>query len=326
MEPRVSGPELTVGYEGSFRLIQVIAIIGALTLSGALARRIWGFGDRSAQRLNNTVIGFTLPIGIFVAMHNAPLAASDLLAPAVGWIVTLLLMGLGWVLTRILRLERRMAATFVLTATFGNTGFLGYPAVVALFGEKWLPQAVLIDQIGPGALAVTLGAFIAAHASTRPDDPFRWRTEAARILRFPPLLGLAAGSMWRLAGVPPLPEAMTGPLRLVGALTVPLVMVAFGLLIRADELRRALPTAGWVMGLRLVVSPLATLLLCTALGLEPGPTSVATIQMSVPTMMLTLVLAVRYGLEPKLTAAYILATFVVSTVTMPLWSVLLLSL
>lgn len=305
------------------RLLAVIAMVALLTLVGTGLRRWLGWGDKAARRLNNLVLNFTLPVGIFVSMHNAQLGFSALKAPAAGWILTLLLLGLGWLLAGRFKLERRLAVTFMLTATFGNTAFLGYPAVVALFGEKWLPQAMLIDQLGSGALAVTLGAFIAASAATRPDDPFRWQVEIARILRFPPLLALGAGSLWRLTGVPALPDSLTVPMRLFGTLTVPVVMVAFGLLIRADALRQAFPSAYGVIALRLVISPLLMWGLCLLLGVDLGTAKVATLQMSVPTMMLTLMLAIRYDLEPQLTAAYILATFVVSMVTMPLLAFLL---
>lgn len=315
----VTGPGITLGYAGSLRLLQVIGVVGGLTLFGVLLRRFAGMGDGAARRLNDTAIRFTLPVGIFVAMHDAALDASALGAPAIGWLVTLLLLALGWVIARALGMNRRVSATFVLAATFGNTGFIGYPAVVALFGEEWLPQAVLIDQIGPGALAVTFGAFLAASASTRTDEPFRWQVELARVIRFPPLIALVAGVLWRALNLPAFPSSVSDPLLAFGALTVPLVMVAFGLLIRAGELRRALPSASGVVVLRLVVSPLATLLLGMALGLPPGPMAVATVQLAMPTMMLTLMLAVRYDLEPKLAAAYILATFVVSAFTLPLW-------
>lgn len=315
----MDAPTSVLGYAGTVRILEVIGVMAALTLVGWLLRRRFGLGGAAARRINDWVLNATLPVAIFTAMHAAPVDAGSLWAPLLTSVATVLVLVAAEGLGRVLRLERKARATFALAATFGNTGFIGYPVVVALFGEAWLPQAVLIDQIGPGAMAVTLGAYVAANASVSPQSRFAWREELRRVLLFPPLIALVVGATWRLLELPAAPRVLELPLQVFGAATVPLVMVAFGILLEAGALRSALGLAALVGLLRLVVSPVATLGLSAAAGLPPIPTAVATLQLAMPTMMFTLVLALRYELRPRLAAAFIFATMAASVVTLPLW-------
>ena len=112
-------------------------------------------------------------------------------------------------------------------------------------------------------------------------------------------------------------------LRGVGLLTVPLVMVAFGLVLRLGALTHVRKEAFFVGLLRLVVAPLLALVASRLVGLEDWRTSVVTLQAATPTMMFTLVLATRYGLDVERSAGFITATMVASAVTLPLWAAIL---
>lgn len=310
------------GDMATIRMLEVIAVMAGMTLVGVALRRLGWMGTPAAHRMTRAIINVTLPVGVFVSLHAADLDAGALRAPVVATLVTVALMLLGWFAGGWLRLSRQDRASFVLAATFGNTMFMGYPVVVALLGEEALPQAVVTDQLGPGALVITVGAFFAAHAS-RSGGGFSWWAEFRHLLMFPPLVALAVAVGWRLMDLPHLAGPAASAARLVGASTVPLAMVSFGLLLNTGSLRQALLPAAAVTGLRLFVSPALTLLFAHLLALDPRTTASATLQLAMPTMMFTLVLALRYDLVPKKAAAYIFATMVASIVSLPLWVALL---
>jgi hypothetical protein len=146
-----------------------------------------------------------------------------------------------------------------------------------------------------------------------------WKQELLALLRFPPLLTLTAAITWRLVGLPHVPPFVDHVLAAVSAATVPIVMVSLGLVIRVGAMRRGWRLALAVGGLRLVVSPLLVWGLCRAFGLSHLQTAVTTIELGMPTMMFTLMLALRYELDVELSAALVTTTLLGSIATLPAW-------
>lgn len=300
-------------------VLAIILPMAGFTLAGAFLRRRGLVGPDTAAKLNWFVLALTLPAGIFEALHVFALGAKALKPPAVVAVLTFVLWGLAAAASRLLRLTRGQAAVFQLAVIFANTAYIGFPVIALLYGREGLAQAVLIDQLSAKPLAFTLGAFLAAHGASDAAQPIAWRAELRALLMFPPLLALAAGLLWQFAGLPPLPEPIRAGLRGLSVLTVPLVMIALGFVIRLGALRTALGAALVVVALRLVVSPALALGAGKLLGLEQQALAVTTLESGMPTMIVTLVLALRYRLDVELCAALITVTMIAGCVTLPLW-------
>lgn len=300
-------------------ILQILAVMAALTFVGVALRR--KFSAVHATRLNDLALRVTLPAAIFLSVHQFHIGSEALLAPGLFFVLTLVAWMLAEGAGRALRLDAKAQATFVLSAVFGNIIYIGYPMAMALHGQEGLSQAVLVDQLGLEPLAFTLGPIVAARGGAL--GTFSWRTQLLGLLRFPPLVAFAAGFAWSQAGLPALPEAGLMVLRILGLATVPLVMVAFGLVLRMGALKHVFKEAFFVGVLRLVVAPALAMALSYAVGLESWRASVVTLQMATPTMMFTLVLATRYGLDVERSAGFITATMIASAVTLPVWAALL---
>lgn len=300
-------------------ILQILLVMAVLTLLGVGLRR-W-FGSSHATKLNELALKVTLPAAIFLSVHQLRLDAAVLVAPALFFLTTLLVWGASEAAARALRLEARARATFVLSAVFGNIIYIGYPMAAALHGEAGLAQAILVDQVGLEPLAFTLGPLLAARGGA--PGTFSWRTQLVGLLRFPPLVAFAAGLVWNVAGLSPLPPAGQWALRMAGLATVPLVMLAFGLVLRFGALRQVMKEAVGVGLLRLVLAPALALVAARLVGLEDWRTSVVTLQAATPTMMFTLVLATRFGLDVERSAGFITATMIASAITLPIWAAIL---
>lgn len=298
-------------------IIKILGVMAALTGVGVLLRRV--LTARHATLLNEVALRVTLPVGIFLAVHQFRIDRAALLAPGVFFVLTLAGWGLAELVARPLRLDGRAKATFVLSAVFGNIIYVGYPVAVALYGEEGLAQAVLVDQIGLQPLSFTLGPLIAARGSAS-GAAFSLREQLLGLLRFPPLVAFVVGLVWNLAGAPVLGEGLQLVFRGVGILTVPLVMVAFGLVLRLGALRAVWQEAVLVGLLRLVLIPVIGLGLASVVGLEGWRTAIVVLQAGTPTMMFTLVLATRYGLDVERSAGFITASMVASAVTLSFWA------
>ncbi len=298
-------------------LLQVIAIILGLTVLGALLRRLGLLSPARAMGLNQIALNVTLPASIFRTLHAFPIARSALLPPLLTGIITVVLCAGAFGLARAARLPRATAAVFVLTIVFSNTAFMGFPVVQAAYGDAGLAQAVLLDQLGMEPLAFTLGAVIAAGAVEGARIP--WRQELGKLARFPPLITLGVALLWRLLGGPHVPPVIDTALRWTGAATVPLVMVALGLVLRFRALWPSRRLASWIVVLRLGLAPLLGCCASRLAGLTPLQTAVTTVELGMPAMMFTFMLALRYELDAELSAGLITATLLGSAVSIPLW-------
>jgi predicted permease len=302
-------------------LLQVITLILGLTLLGAALRLMGLLSPTRAMGLNRIALNVTLPASIFRTLHAFPIVRSALVPPLLTAIITIFLCGVAFGLARMARFPRAMAAVFVLTVVFSNTAFMGFPVVQTLYGDAGLAQAVLLDQLGMEPLAFTLGAVIAANAVEGARIP--WKQELAKLARFPPLVTLAAALLWRLLGgphVPPWPDTL---LRWVGAATVPLVMVSLGLVLRLQALRQAWRPAVLIVFLRLIVAPSLGWGASRLAGLTHLQVAITTLELGMPAMMFTFMLALRYQLDAELSAGFITATLLGSAISLPLWAALL---
>lgn len=298
-------------------LLPVIAIILGLTIVGALLRRLGILSPTRAMGLNRIALNVTLPASIFRTLHAFPIARSALVPPLLTALITLALCGVAFGLAKVARLPGSTTALFVLTVVFSNTAFMGFPVVQTVYGDAGLAQAVLIDQLGMEPLAFTLGAVIAANAVEGARIP--WRQELTKLARFPPLVTLAVALAWRLLGGPHVPPLVDTALRWLGAATVPIVMVALGLVLRFRALQRTWRLALVIAGLRLVVAPFLGWGASSFAGLAPLQIAVTTVELGMPAMMFTFMLALRYELDAELSAGFITATLLGSAVSLPIW-------
>jgi predicted permease len=299
-------------------IVGVMALMGVFTLVGVFLRTMGWVKPTVSAKLNAIALNVTLPAGIFLALHRFTISRHSLLAPGIYALLSLAWWGLAAIVGRKLRLSPSRQAVFILTAVFTNTAFIGYPVTEAVLGEAGKARAVLIDQIAGEPLAFTLGAFIAArgaHESLRVP----WHEELRRLLLFPPLLALAFAVIWQLVGWPPVPSPVGTVLSVLSTSTVPIVMVALGLIVRAGSLRESVRQATVLSVLRLFIAPLSAWAVTRALKLPAEEITVTTLEAGMPSMMFTLILTLRYGLDAEFCAALITATLLGSLIALPAW-------
>jgi predicted permease len=269
----------------------------------------------AAADLSRVVLWLTLPPLILTALHGVRLTAGDLAMPALAWGLSLLALGLGHLLVRVLKLPPARGGAFVLALAFANTTYMGYPIVSGFFPAPapHLPLAILYDQLGATFAINTLGtAYAGAMAGNAPAP----RTLLLQLLRFPPLWGLVLGLALRDVDLPtPLWTLLQG----AGALTIPLMLLSMGLSLRFGLWREAGGLVAAVAGIKLVALPLAMFGAVWALGLPTPHAQTAVLQAAMPTMFYTMTLALAVGLDTTLVVNAIVLTTLLAGLTLPLW-------
>ena len=286
--------------------------IGIFVLLGMLFSRLKAFPKDSAQVLNMFALYVSLPALILLKVPQIVFSHEILIAALVPWGMLLFSVLLVLAAGRLWSWERSTTGVLLLVVPLGNTSFLGIPMIQAFFGAAGLPYLIVYDQIGTMMIMGTYGSFILATYGK--EDPTNLSVLVRRVLLFPPtialIIGLAARS-W------PYPEKLAQSLQNVGSTLVPIVMTAIGLQLRFRLPRRVLAPLGCGLAVKLLVAPLAALLVCRMAGMTGMAVDVSILEAAMPPMVTAGALAVVAGLDAELAVALIGIGIILSFGTLP---------
>lgn len=291
---------------GAILTFAAIVGVGVVLRSVGLARAT------DSHALNTVIIYVGLPAMIFRAMHRAVLGPEIGRVVLVAWVVFAVVLCAAWGLSRLMRVERPLEGGMLLAASLGNTGFIGYPVTGALIGASAVPLAVFSDVFGTVIALVLFGLPIAARCGA---------TETARrhpireLLAFPALIAAVIGLATRWI---PVPGLVNSGLDLLANMVAPLIMISVGLSLRPAAILSYGRSIAGVAAVRLVLAPLVALGVVGLVLADGGDAArVAVLQAGMPSMMITLVVGERYGLDTDFIASAIFVTTVLSAFTLP---------
>jgi malonate transporter len=218
--------------------------------------------------------------------------------------------------------------TLALVALFGNSAYLGLPLVAAVLGPEALPTASVIVSVHV-ALTVTLGTAMleptSAEGATRSRDLGRLaRTLITSPLAMSPIVGVALATVLAAVGLSEHPTALAlfRALELLGKTASPLGIFVLGLFLgmRPPTLTGPRGQLAFVL-VRLVVVPLATILLALALRavvpIDREALRTLVLLASVPAAISTFAMAEQAGADAEAVARAIVTTSVLSLATLP---------
>lgn len=289
----------------------IIAIV-ALIIIGYICRRMEFLRPEDTHTLNKIVLYIALPSLIFLAMYTADLSNMQTLGTITLTciMVGLLCGGIAYMFARIKNYPSKTRWSLVTTSALFNSGFLGYPVVLGVFGAAGLVGAIFYD-VGSTILFICFGIVLTLIYGGS------YQSIARRSVLFPPFLAVVLGILANLFHLP-LGSVAPNVLDYLSGATIPLIMLSLGLSLEFKEVYQYFGAASFVSVLRLVVSPLLAVLLAAVLGLSGINYSVTVVQAGMPSAMLSLVLAITYNLDVKVTAACIFLSTALSMLSLTL--------
>jgi predicted permease len=296
-------------------LLRVIVGMLSLVALGTLLRAAGLLKAEDARPINNVLIYVGMPALIFTTVHPAPVSADLVEIPFIAWGITLAGVTVAWLLARAMRLPGPTAGAFILCAAFGNTGYLGYPLAAALLGETGLVRGIFYDVFGTVAAVLTVGVVVAGELGEHEGrvNPLK------ELLTFPPFLALLLALALRSVTVPgPVSDWLVALSKIV----VPLIMMSVGLSLKPRSIKQRLGAVGAVGAVKLLALPLFALLLGRLLMSDAEATRLLVLQAGMPSMMLTLVIGLRFKLDVDFIASAILVTTVAAVFAVPLMQLL----
>jgi predicted permease len=288
-------------------------LIGFCILAGVLFRYRKLVPADAHKGINAWIINLALPA---VSFKYLPYInwTSELLIPAFSPII-LFIGALLFARLISIKLKPTSANYGVLQLTSGlsNTSFVGFPLIMAYYGEKVLSIAIICDQVTFMLFSVG-GIIIALRASGKGAIPLA--QAAKKILLFPPFVGcVAALTIPRFIDVAPL-----SPFFNILANTIaPLALFSIGLQLSFTGWREQLKPIAAVLTYKLVLAPILILSVVLALGYSGIISKIAVFEASMPVLLSVGVLADVYGINPRLANLIIGVSIVLSFITTYVW-------
>ncbi|MBP6019677.1 MAG: AEC family transporter [Burkholderiaceae bacterium] len=295
-------------------ILNTVFPLFALILIGFLAARLNLLGADAVTALNKFVVWMALPALMFQAM--AQISWEDINQP--GYVAaTSLSMALIFGLAYLLDRKRRLADISLegLAASYSNTGYMGIPLALMVFGDSILPAVVI------AMLLTACGLFAFSIALIEIDlqgSGSLWRTAAkvGKSLAINPLVAAPAAGLIVAAFQLPLPSGVYRFTTLLGAAASPCALVTIGLFLAHGQATRQHLAVGRIVFLKLILHPLLTFVLVRwVFDMPPMWANAAILLSALPVGTGPFMLAALYGREPAVTSRAILMSTVLSVVT-----------
>ncbi|MGD1909295.1 MAG: AEC family transporter [Rivularia sp. (in: cyanobacteria)] len=260
-----------------------------------------------------------VPIGIVTFLRKADLSGAIWIAPAVAYAAILLgaffaWIGIKWQSSFTNTVPKSPTqGSFILSAMIGNTGFLGYPIILAVHGTQYFAWALFYDLLGTLLGAWGLGVALAAHFGGSASN--FWQN-ARVILINPALWSFGFGLLFRQVEIPQLAEFYLGKLAW-GVIALSLILMGM----RLSKLNswHNLPQAGVSIAIKMLLVPLILRSILPVLGLTGTPAKVILLQMAMPPAFSNLILAETFNLDNDLTVTTVAGGTAIMLFTLPIW-------
>jgi len=307
-----------------YPLLKSVAIFFLLVIFIQILKRQGIFNDSHQPVFNRLVTELALPVTIFSTLAVSQIYADQILAAAVmlGSIGVCCL--LAYFACRAMKLSGAITGSLVMLAGFGSTSTLAYPLIRQTFGSDSQAMALglLIGEFGVCIPFFTLGVLMAAYFGSRDSQksPDVWPVMKNFFLSpifISFILGLVVSQIPVASGFLSNTFWTTFFGYFNNGLEI-LVAVSLGLMLRPVKIRHIIPLFLLIVGLKLFLQPLVVLYGASLAALPSLSTEILVIEAAMPSGAVAAVIADRYGCDGPLASALVIATYLVSLVTIPL--------
>lgn len=217
---------------------------------------------------------------------------------------------IGWLITLPLRLDRAMASAFLIVIMFSNGGNYGLSVNNFAFGKEALARAT-IYFVTSTVLMYTVGVFVASSGKSG------YRKALTGVFKIPAVYGVIVAGVVVISKTT-LPLPVMRPIELLSGASLPMMMLVLGMQLE----RAAKPENPLLIGLAtvltLIISPLLALGMVKALDLSGAARQAAIIEASMPTAVVTTILALEYEVVPSFVTSVVFVSTLLSPITVTL--------
>jgi len=293
-----------------------IILLFICLITGVVLQRVKAFPANSYVALNQFVIHISLPALALFYIPNVAIDSKLLYPLGIAWLGFALAYLFINTLSKIFGWSRKLTGCLILLGGLGNTSFVGFPVIEALYGKQGLETAIIVDQPGSFMVMATLGIIVAAvYSRGKPDA----KVIAQKIFLFPPFIAFFIAIAMNLCHFQ-FVESWQSVFHKLGNTVTPIALVAVGLQLRLDKRSKHFGFLALGLFFKLMVTPAFFYFLYKIVLQQNGlAINVSITEAAMAPMITASVLATSYGLKPKLSSMMIGIGIPLSFVTLAFW-------
>ena len=288
--------------------IEVILVPTVMILLGVLLKHFNFLKHDDRDLLSKIVLYIALPSMIFINLKDADISSNMIYLPFLGIIVSCLLLLIAHVYCRINGYSKRTAWTIMIAASIMNTGFIGFPVSLGVFGNEGFLHAVFYD-LSTSAMIIVYGIILAKEFGGDGKQVLK------KALLFMPVWGVIFGLVFNVFNIP-LFYVAESILDYFAQATIPLIMLALGLSLDFRNVSDNIKDSLAVAVIKLTIAPAIIFVLLNLLKINGMAFNIALLEAGMSTAGNALVLAIEYGLDADLMGSIIFTNVVLSVFTL----------
>lgn len=303
----------------------VVPVFGLIGIGWAVA---WSrlLRDGTGEGIADFVFTIAIPVLIFRVVATADFSGGS---PWLLWLAFYIAYVLAWIagtvlVRRLFGRDARAGLVAGVSASYGNALLIGVPLIIAAYGHDGAAAITLLIAVHLPVMMTASAVLIERALVADGMSPDAHAGTIARrlvrnLVRNPIVIGLFAGILWRLTGLP-----VTGPagtiVASVGDVAATLALIAVGMSLRNYGISGHVLPAMVVGAIKLVAMPAIVLVLVLWLiPLPPIWAKAIVIAAACPTGVNAYLVAARFGTGQALSSNAITLTTGLSVVTVSAW-------
>ena len=219
---------------------------------------------------------------------------------------------LGKIINRIFPFPKKDWPVYECMVVFANTGFMGYPVLLDVFGQEAVFYASLIH------MAFNFFVYTYAIMCLTKGDDNEFKLNFKQLLT-PGIVLIFIGIIIYLFDIQ-LPSVLMDTINSVGSLTAPLSMMMIGSSLAVYPIKDSFTDwRSYVFAfVRLIIVPFVTMIVCRLLHIDPYYANITIITNAMPVGSMVLMLATQYNANVKIVTRNIVVSTLLSVITIPI--------
>ncbi len=308
-------------------LYQFVITFILIVLIVRLLKRRGVFNDSHQPVFDRLVTELALPAVIFSSLATMTFRADWMVTAGVLFLAVVISGLVAFAACRALKLPPKTTGSVVIVAAFGSTATFAVPLITAFYGAQStaVAEGLVNGTLGVAIPFFTIGVAVAVYFGMDREKPDHGVGSAMKEFLTTPifiafLLGLVASviiSIFQVPGAGAFADLFVGFFSVINHSVELLVWIAIGLMLHPLKAKQFLPLLALVVCVKMILQPILALGGAYIVGFPVFEQEVLFLEAAIPSGAIAAVLASRYGCDGPLAAALVIATYLVSLVTIP---------
>jgi predicted permease len=278
-------------------IIFSILSIYVFIVMGYLAKR--SFKDQIDDKTITLINVYFLQVFLtFWGLLIRPIDISLLYAPSIYFVIVLIIVIISAFTAKLLFENKKEYSIATVAAVIGNTGNLGIPINIAIFGEESIPYTTVVNLVNV-FVVYTIGVYYYSRGT------YDVKTSLKNIIKLP-ILWAAIVAILLSAYQVQIHSSIMNMLMMGAYASMTMQLFLFGIYLYGTKIKEVSKRLLlWVMTLKFIVLPLTAFSVLVFVDLEPMVKGIVFIELMMPLAVANVNIASLYDCKPRLVTALV---------------------